>query len=158
MESPNRINSDISVLLKWLCRYYLVLLGADEVNSFSSATSTSFKSSPFHSAEPFGLGSGSKTHGEAVRPSSGRGLLSFDGYPPLFSKFRSGTTVFKRNSRDFRTSTLEKGRFNSYIIMNMRKRINGGSISMLGFIFILSIIGAWLLVNIYIFPKLGIRT
>jgi hypothetical protein len=40
----------------------------------------------------------------------------------------------------------------------MRKRINGGSISMLGLIFILSIIGAWLLVNIYVFPKLGIRT
>ncbi len=77
---------------------------------------------------------------------------------PKGSVERSGPTVFKRNSRDFRTLPLEKGRFNSYIIMSMRKRTNGGSISMLGFIFILSIIGAWLLVNIYIFPKLGIRT
>ncbi len=29
---------------------------------------------------------------------------------------------------------------------------------MLEFVFTLSIIGAWLLVNIYVFPKLGIRT
>lgn len=29
---------------------------------------------------------------------------------------------------------------------------------MLELIFTLSIIGAWLLVNIYVFPKLGIRT
>lgn len=29
---------------------------------------------------------------------------------------------------------------------------------MLEFVFILSIIGAWLLVNIYVFPKLGIRS
>jgi hypothetical protein len=29
---------------------------------------------------------------------------------------------------------------------------------MLELIFILSIIGGWLLVNIYLFPKLGIRT
>jgi hypothetical protein len=29
---------------------------------------------------------------------------------------------------------------------------------MLELVFILSIIGAWLLVNIYVFPKLGIRT
>jgi hypothetical protein len=36
--------------------------------------------------------------------------------------------------------------------------IGGGSISMLELVFILSIIGAWLLVNIYVFPKLGIRT
>ena len=29
---------------------------------------------------------------------------------------------------------------------------------MLELVFILSIIGAWLFVNIYVFPKLGIRT
>jgi len=29
---------------------------------------------------------------------------------------------------------------------------------MLKLIFILSIIGAWLLVNIYVFPRLGIKT
>jgi len=34
----------------------------------------------------------------------------------------------------------------------------GGSVTVMKLIVILSVVGAWLFVNIYVFPKLGIRT
>ena len=34
----------------------------------------------------------------------------------------------------------------------------GGPVTVVKLIFILFVIGAWLFVNIYVFPKLGIRT
>jgi hypothetical protein len=88
METPNRISSDISLLLNSLSNHSLVLCESDQVNGFSH---------------------------------------------------------------------LEKEPANSYInreTWNMA----GGSITMMKLIVILSVIGAWLFVNIYVFPKLGIKT
>jgi len=54
-------------------------------------------------------------------------------------------------------SYLEKEQASSYIIKEIRNMV-GGSVTVMKLIFILFVIGAWLFVNIYVFPRLGIRT
>lgn len=58
----------------------------------------------------------------------------------------------------FQTYSLEKHPSNSYIIMQRVREYKLRLGVMLKLILIVSAIAVWFLVNIYVFPKLGIRT
>jgi hypothetical protein len=73
------------------------------------------------------------------------------------SKFCSKTKGFAKNCGNSGFSHLEKEPANSYINKEI-KNMAGGSVTVMKLIVILSVVGAWLFVNIYVFPKLGIRT